>query len=95
MQKESYSVPVNRTVGSVDAEHYSSRAAKKQADPSKTITVQGSQPGHVAMWERHPGHEAAGHAGGEVFITDQPMKVARTHMVMERIELGVLDVVED
>lgn len=53
------------------------------------------EPGKVAVWERHPDHPHADHEEyGEIFIPDgadnNPVPVALTSLVEEKIRAGLL-----
>jgi len=53
----------------------------KKGDSGEVITVKSALEGRVGLWERDDAHKAAGHEDGEVFVKDEPIKVARTAAV--------------
>lgn len=53
----------------------------KKADTADVITVKSALEGRVGVWERDDAHKAAGHESGEVFVKDEPIKVARTSAI--------------
>lgn len=79
-------------------------AAKKEEQKEEVgfITVKSAREGRVGLWEVDEAHEAAGHkektakdgttvsAAGEIFVRDEPVKVARTSRVMASLRDGIL-----
>jgi hypothetical protein len=54
---------------------------EKKTDNADVITVKSALVGRVGLWDVDDAHKAAGHTSGEVFIKDEPIKVARTSAV--------------
>ena len=65
-------------------------------DESRIITVRAADARRVGLFERHIAHEAAGHAGGELFVAGStPQRAACTAAVCAALERGQLIQVED
>lgn len=61
----------------------------KQEQP-KGVVVKAAHKGRVGLFETDSAHEAHGHRGGEIFVKDEPMRVALTAGVAAAIKAGNL-----
>lgn len=64
-------------------------ADTKEAKP-KGVVVKSAHEGRVGLYETDSAHEAHGHEGGEIFVKDEPVRVALTSGVAAAIKAGNL-----
>jgi hypothetical protein len=54
------------------------------------VVVKAKKAGHVGLWETDAEHKKFGHAEGEIFVKDEPLRVALTSGVAAAIKAGNL-----
>jgi hypothetical protein len=56
----------------------------------KGVVVKAAHEGRVGLYETDRAHESLGHKGGEIFVKDEPVRVALTAGVAAAIKAGNL-----
>ncbi len=65
------------------------KKTEEQAQP-KGVVVKAAHEGRVGLSETDAAHETLGHEGGEIFVKDEPVRVALTAGVAAAIKAGNL-----
>ena len=59
-------------------------------EQTKGVVVKSGYEGRVGLAETHPDHKAHGHKDGEIFVKDEPVRVALTPAVAMALKVGNL-----
>jgi hypothetical protein len=59
---------------------------KTDAKASRGVVVKAKKQGHVGLWEVNAEHKEHGHKDGEIFVKDDPVRVALTPGVAAAIK---------